>query len=363
MNKARLGLLLLGFGILCSCQKAEEINTREAILNLPSTPYTYLSDSSNNNIPTLGRVMFYDSRLSVNNSISCGSCHKQALAFADNVPLSQGFEGRLTFRNSMPIQNLVNAFGFSPSDDIGGIPKVSTDTLSLFWDGREKLLKAMVLRPITNHVEMGIADLDELAKKLSGISDYQNLFTKAYGNSEVTQSKIADALSQFLQSIITRPGDAPLTALEQTGHELFFGKYNCNSCHQTQVLNGYQLGGGGGFINIGLDKNYRDVGLADVTGQASDVGKFKIPTLHNVALTAPYMHDGRFKTLDAVLNHYSEGIQNHPNLDFRLKNFNNQPRQMNISYHDKQAIIAFLNTLTDYSMITDPKFSNPFSVK
>ncbi len=362
MNKAKLALLLLGFCILFSCQKAAELNTREVVLTLPSTLYTYLSDSSNNNIPTLGRVLFYDSRLSVNNSISCSSCHKQALAFADNVPFSQGFEGKLTFRNSMPIQNLVTSITFFPSNTIG-FPQGPTDTLSLFWDGREKLLKAMVLRPIANHVEMGITDLDALAKKLSGIPDYQDLFTKAYGNPDVTQIKLADALSQFLQSIVARSADFPLTALEQTGHELFFGKYNCNSCHQTQALNGYKMGGGGGFLNIGLDQTYRDIGLADVTGIPSDVGKFKIPTLHNVALTAPYMHDGRFKTLDDVLNHYSEGIQDHPNLDFRLRDVNNQPRKMNISYHDKQAIIAFLNTLTDYKMITDPKFSNPFRVK
>lgn len=370
MNKGKLDLFAFCFCILCSCQKAEEINSI-AVLDLPSTPYTYVSESLNNNIPTLGRVLFYDSRLSVNNSISCSSCHKQALAFADNVPLSQGFEGKLTFRNSMPIQNLTSAFEIFPPLDSTSVPFVPTDTLSLFWDGREKMLKAMVLRPITNHVEMGITDLDALATKLSAIPDYQDLFTKAYGNPEVTQFKIADALSQFLQSIIARSGDSPLNALQQAGHDLFFGKYDCNSCHQTQALNGYQLGGSTdpadrdsrGFINIGLDKTYKDIGFADVSGKASDIGKFKIPTLHNVALTAPYMHDGRFKTIDDVLNHYSEGIQDHPNLDSRLRDINNQPRQMNISYHDKQAIIAFLNTLTDYKMITDPKFSNPFRAK
>src|SRR5882762_3525426 len=197
MDKVKLDLFAFGFCILCSCQKAEEINTI-AVLDLPSTPYTYVSESLNNNIPTLGRVLFYDSRLSVNNSISCSSCHKQALAFADNVPLSPGFEGKLTFRNSMPIQNLATAFEVFQTGDFGVVSPVLTDTLSLFWDGREKLLKAMVLRPITNHVEMGITDLDALAKKLSAIPDYQDLFTKAYGDPGVTQLKIADALSQFL---------------------------------------------------------------------------------------------------------------------------------------------------------------------
>lgn len=393
MKKAPLIILAIGIsavallaGILSSCQKNEDVTGRTAVLDLPSTPYDYsLPDSTNNNIPTLGRVLFYDARLSVNNSISCSSCHKQALAFADNVSFSQGFEGKATFRNSMPIQNLVNAFpqiGGPTIDLLPGLPGPPPSApLSLFWDGREKLLKAMVLRPITNHVEMGIDDLGALADKLASIPDYQILFTKAFGDPTVNQTRIADALSGFLSSIVANntkfdragftfgvnPQGSVLTALEQAGRDLFFGKYDCNSCHQTQMLNGYQQGGGDdstrGFINIGLDKNYRDIGFADVSGRPSDIGKFKIPTLRNVALTAPYMHDGRFKTLDEVLNHYSEGIQDHPNLDLRLRTAQGAPRQMNISYHDKQAIIAFLNTLTDYKMITDPRFSNPFRVK
>jgi cytochrome c peroxidase len=130
------------------------------------------------------------------------------------------------------------------------------------------------------------------------------------------------------------------------------------------VLNGYQRGGGTtpGFINIGLDLNYADNGVGALNGNAADNGKFKIPNLRNVALTAPYMHDGRFATLDAVLEHYSHNIMNHPNLDSRLKD-GNQAKQMNISDNDKTAIIAFLNTLTDYTMITDPKFSSPFITK
>jgi len=375
MVKALISIFLVSLGLLWSCQNTEILKLGESILTLPATPYSYDTTGTNNNVPTLGRVMFYDTRLSVNNSVSCATCHKQARAFADNVAFSSGFEGKPTVRNSMPIQNLGSIPTVFPNDDIGVNQGPSTgvigtlDTLSLFWDGREKLLKAMVLRPITNHVEMGISDLNALAVKLSLIPDYQNLFTKAYGSSEVTEMKIADALSQFLLNIksdktkfdLYRQNAASFSAQEVTGLNLFEDKYNCNSCHQVDELNGYQLGGG--FVNIGLDKVYQDVGHADVTGLPTDVGKFKIPTLRNVALTAPYMHDGRFNTLDEVVDHYSSGIQDSPNLDFRLLDADGHPVKMNISDADKQAIIAFLNTLTDYSMITDPRFSNPFVPK
>jgi len=142
---------------------------------------------------------------------------------------------------------------------------------------------------------------------------------------------------------------------------MFFGKYNCNTCHQVTIPNGYQLGGGGGFVDTGLDQSPVDKGRFDVTGKLSDVGKFKIPTLRNVALTGPYMHDGRFTTLEEVLNHYSTGILSSKNLDPRLQE-NGVPKQLLITDEDKQALIAFMNTLTDYRMITDPKLSSPFKI-
>lgn len=381
-SKIAIGFCVVIFSVIFwSCQKTEETKSGEAILQLPAIPYVYDSVNGNNDIPTLGRVLFYDTRMSINNSVSCATCHQQARAFADNVSFSTGFEGKLTFRNSMPIQNLVLTGsptfilfgpGSAQSDSaIASMPiQFSSDTLSLFWDGRVKLLKAMVLRPITNHVEMGITDLDALALKLSKIPDYQNLFSKAYGTAEVTELKIAGALSAFLQNIKSdnspfdkiRLGGGTLPPAEEAGHQLFVQKYNCNSCHQVDAaLNGYQLGGS--FVNIGLDEKYADIGFADVTGNPADVGKFKIPTLRNVALTAPYMHDGRYSTLDEVLEHYSTGIVNHPNLDFRLKVSGNRALQMNITDDDKKSLIVFLNTLTDYNMITDPRFSNPFVSK
>jgi cytochrome c peroxidase len=143
---------------------------------------------------------------------------------------------------------------------------------------------------------------------------------------------------------------------------LFFTKYDCSSCHLSVTIPaGYGVFGmTSNFMNIGLDENYFDKGLGALTGNPNDDGKFKIPSLRNIALTAPYMHDGRFSTLSEVLDHYSHGIASSANLDERLKGSNNQPIQMNISEQEKAAVIAFLETLTDYSMIQDVRFSSPF---
>jgi cytochrome c peroxidase len=300
--------------------------------------------SENDNVPTLGRVLFYDRQLSVNNSVSCSSCHKQNLAFADNVAFSTGFENRLTARNSMPIQNLGSFFGEA-----------------LFWDGREQMLTSMVLRPVVNHVEMGITDLDALAAKLSNVPYYRDLFLNAYGSETVTREKIADALANFLtqiRSTNTRLDMGQLNALEISGQQLFTSKYDCNSCHQVESPHGYIMAGT--FANIGLDPVYTDDGLQRVSNSSTDAGKFKIPSLRNVALTAPYMHDGRFNTLEEVIDHYSTGITAHPNLDPRLRQPDGAPVAFNISESEKKAIVAFLNSLTDYTMISDPKLSNPF---
>ncbi len=329
-------------------------------LNLPATSYTYNSPTGqSDDVVSLGRVLFYDTHLSANNSISCGSCHKQSLAFSDNTPVSKGFQGVMGTRNTPPIQDIGTMNTFSPP--------------SLFWDGRQKFLINMVLKPIANHVEMGMSDPNALVSNVQAMPYYSALFTKAYGSSTIDVNGIARAISAFAGSIMSTNtkfdqvscGQGTFTALEAQGRDLFFNKFNCNGCHQTQtVVGGYQQGGGSvtdpGFINIGLDLNYTDNGRALITGNSDDNGKFKIPNLRNVTLTAPYMHDGRFATLDAVLEHYSHGIANHPNLDSRLKGTNGLAVQMNISDQEKTAIIAFLGTLTDNTVVTDPKFSNPF---
>ncbi len=380
--KFKTCFLSLIAAVLVSACSPDTPSLKEAHLDLPETPYAY-GQTDNNHVPTLGRVLFYDKQLSVNNSVSCSSCHKQNLAFADNVAFSRGFENRLTLRNSMPIQNLGAGLGFFPSgigSPVNTIPLPdsfmpeqepgSSLFLSeiLFWDGRETSLQSMVLKPIGNHVEMGIRDIDGLNKKLSSIPYYKDLFLNAYGTEHITSDRIANALSSFLRSITSTStkfdksmsGQAQLTALEGRGKDLFLTTYDCNACHQIQNPHGYVMAGV--FSNIGLDAEDRDKGLQQVTNRNEDAGKFKIPSLRNVALTAPYMHDGRFNTLDEVLDHYSNGIADNPNLDARLKQ-DDAPIRMEIPQQDKQAIIAFLKTLTDYEMIADKRFSNPFKAR
>ncbi|MEO8149724.1 MAG: cytochrome c peroxidase [Bacteroidia bacterium] len=338
-----------------SCSDKQSGSPTTLTLDLPAQPYNY--GVSNNDAATLGRVLFYDKHLSVNNSIACASCHKQAIAFSDNVRFSSGFENRVTSRNSLPIQNVAFA-------------------QELFWDGRQKFLAPMVLKPIVNHVEMGMADVDAVVKKVQTLPAYKDLFFKAYNSYDIDGLKISDALKTFTSSIRSNntrfdkflANMTSFTAQEMEGRELFFSKYNCASCHVPQVAAGPGYGGVGssrsiGMANIGLDKNYADNGLGLITGDPNDNGKFRIPILRNVALTAPYMHDGRFTTLDDVLEHYSHGIAKHKNLDQRLRDTDNQPKKFNISDQEKTALIAFLNTLTDYTVVTDPKFSNPFKVK
>lgn len=347
-----------------SCQKnptSAITDPGREVLEMPAEPYAYFDGSGNtveDKKAALGRVLFYDKHLSINNSVSCASCHKQAFAFADNVAFSRGFENRLTSRNSMPLENLPGQFSFG-----GG------GTVSLFWDGRSGSLEDLITRPIGNHVEMGISDLSTLPGKLSELSYYTALFRNAYGDESVTLDRISESMSLFLSAIRAdnskfdqmqmNTGQNTLSAKEQYGMVLFDSKYNCRNCHQ---LTGsvYMTGFGNDFINIGLDPVATDKGRSAITGSAADNGKFRVPNLHNVAITAPYMHDGRFKTLEEVIDHYSHGINSVDNLDDRLKGEDGKAIKMNISADEKAALIAFLGTLTDNSMTTDPRFSNPF---
>ncbi len=362
MKKLVLILLVTTTAVVYSCKKETSVTkSGEVYLDLPSATAKYYDDNTGNlnEQATLGRVLFYERRLSLNNSVSCASCHKQQFAFSDNVAFSRGFENRLTGRNSMPIQNL----GMS-----GFFPGSSQATGSFFWDGRETNLKDLIARPMTNHVEMGIDDLSKIPAKLATMPYYQELFTKAFGSADITMDRIAEAMVTFMTAISsvhtkldkTQIGGMQFSALEQEGLRLFNEKYDCQSCHQLSPM-GYNSSA---FMNIGLDYPNTDLGVGEVTKSPQNNGKFKIPNLRNVAITAPYMHDGRFATLEEVLDHYSHGIKDDPNLDPRLRTLGTgEPIKMNISPQEKQALIAFLNTLTDYGMVTDQKFSDPFKTK
>jgi cytochrome c peroxidase len=357
-----------------SCKKNEDLTNPEVgsggteYLEMPAEPYKYsngFSGTTNHDQKAaLGRVLFYDKHLSINNSVSCASCHKQAFAFADNVAQSRGFENRLTSRNSMPLENLPSTGGFG-----GGA------SFNLFWDGRSSSLNDLILRPVGNHVEMGISDLESLTAKLSELDYYDKLFLDAYGDETVTLSRISESMSLFLEAIRAdnskldkqQRGEKVMNAQELYGMTLFDSKYNCRSCHTLSPVSVYYGGAGtSNFLNIGLDPNVgaaTDKGRGVISGDPADNGKFRVPNLHNVALTAPYMHDGRYETLEDVIDHYSHNIQNTSNLDSRLRGPDGQPLHMNIDEQDKKALIAFLNTLTDAEMIVDPRFSNPFKIK
>ena len=369
MNNFHFALIcFLIISVVISCTKDKVVIITEYKPNLPETPYNYSainlpgsftsspmnffnSISSSNPITdagaTLGRVLFYDRQLSRNDKVSCASCHQQQFAFSDNVKFSKGLYNELSARNSMAIINTRFSFRF-------------------FWDMRSVTLENQVVEPIKNHVEMDMT-LDELLPKVQAVSYYPSLFEKAFGTTEITTQRISYALSQFLHSMVSYQSKydqgvdinfANYSQLELDGKDLFFsGVVNCNHCHFTVNFFGNQPA-----VN-GLDATYSDNGIGTLSGDAADFGKFKIPTLRNIEVTAPYMHDGRFATLEEVIEHYNSGIQAHPNLDDRLTvegQIGGTPKQYNMSTYQKQSLVAFLKTLTDHSFLEDIKFSDPF---
>ncbi|WP_298781827.1 cytochrome c peroxidase [uncultured Polaribacter sp.] len=341
-------------------------------LNLPSTNFNYANidlpnffldnelrnedNTPNNNAitddgATLGRVLFYDTNLSANNTVSCASCHIQANGFSDPNQFSIGFDGELTDRNSM---GLANARFYENG--------------RFFWDERAETLEEQTLIPVQDLVEMGLT-LSELETKLAQEDYYAALFTNAFGDENITSERVALAISQFIRSMVSYQSkfdeglsqvndiddDFPnFTASENNGKDLFMSnRTRCFDCHATNVFVGDNA------RNNGLDATITDLGVGGITGNNNDLGEFKVPSLRNIALTAPYMHDGRFETLEEVIEHYNSGVQNNQNLDNRLTQGNNV-RRLNLSNAEKQSLIDFLNTLTDEEFINDEKYANPF---
>ncbi len=312
---------------------------------------TRREDNTPNNNPitdagaTLGRVLFYDPRLSRNYTISCSSCHLQENAFSDPATLSVGFEGGLTGRNSM---GLTNAKFYDPGH--------------FFWDERADTLEEQILLPIQDEVEMGM-DLDTLIERLSEYEYYAELFEDAFGDSVITPDRISRAVSQFARSMVSYQSKfdvgessdfSNFTAQELRGRQLFnSNRANCNNCHEGNNFVGDEA------ENNGLEFPFIDLGVGGVNGNQRDEGKFKMSSLRNIEVTGPYMHDGRFETLEEVIDHYSNGIVANPNLGNELEN-NNQPIRPNFSETEKADLIAFLHTLTDQTFLTDPKYAAPF---
>jgi cytochrome c peroxidase len=310
---------------------------------------------------TLGRVLFYDTKLSRNETVSCASCHKQGIAFSDDKALSIGFNGETTKRNSQALAAVAN---FESSYD--ETTSAADQPVLFFWDERAHSIAEQSELTLQDPVEMGM-DLNDLATRLQGVDYYPILFQKAYNSSVVTPERITDALQEFCNTFVSVnsrfdrqmdrmkvQGEQPTwSQLEEFGAAIY--RDNCGNCHSQDMTTPMKA-----VANNGLDLDYADKGVGGHTGRANEYGIFKVPFLRNIALTAPYMHDGRFATLEEVIDHYSEGIQAHPNLSPELRSSDGSPRRMNFTSHQKAALIAFLETVTDEQLINDPKFSDPF---
>ncbi|MFN3201405.1 MAG: cytochrome-c peroxidase [Bradymonadia bacterium] len=306
---------------------------------------------------TLGRVLFYDKHLSFNGTVSCASCHKAELGFSDDRVLSEGFEGGDTGRHSMGLANA----------------RFYRDGM-FFWDQRAATLEEQVLEPFQDPVEMGMT-LEGLLERVRLGDYYPPLFESAFGDDEITAERISKALAQFIRSMVSatspyddgraqvasRGDDFPNFTFEENRGKFLFvnppplGGLGCFFCHQGEAFIAFEA------TNNGLDAtNKIDKGYGEVTGEETDMGKFKVPSLRNVGLRAPYMHDGRFATLEEVIDHYSDGLQPNPNLGPPFGVRNGRATRLNLSNDEKSALVAFLHTLTDLDMVNDPKFSDPF---
>lgn len=291
----------------------------------------------------LGRYLFYDGILSENRTMSCGACHRQANAFSDPRQFSFGVRGDLGIKQSMSLVNL----GWSNF---------------FFWDGRAKSLEAQAHDPITNPIEMA-SNWKLVLSRLQSHAEYPARFYKAFGTTTIDSSLVLKALSQFERSIVSFNsrfdkyffgGDASVfTKEEERGMDLFFSEgASCNHCHSDVLLTDNF------FRNNGLDLK-PDSGMARNTHLVKDIGKIKVPTLRNIALTAPYMHDGRFKTLDEVVDFYLDKVHaQSPNLDEHMNMLTNR---VYFPESDRKAIVAFLKTFTDSSLIHNKAYSDPFS--
>jgi cytochrome c peroxidase len=320
------------------------------ITNQDNTPATNVVTDPG---ATLGRVLFYDKRLSTNQTVSCSTCHVPDHGFSDPNRFSTGFNGTKGTRHAM---GLSNARYYQRKH--------------FFWDERAATLEDQVLQPIQNPIEMGMT-LPALLPRLAAEPFYTNLFANAFGTPDVTSDRVSRALAQFVRSIISTKskydqglasGFANFTAQEKLGRQIFLGQVGnatCAACHGTD-----NFVPGPVANNNGLEFPYVDTGIGGITGLARDMGLFKVPSLRNIELTAPYMHDGRFATLEEVVEFYNSGVVDNPNLSPPLRNPPGQPPgalRLNLTTAQKAALVAFLKTLTDTSVTTDPRFLDPFN--
>ncbi|MCT4665867.1 MAG: cytochrome-c peroxidase [Flavobacteriales bacterium] len=361
MQKTIFSLLFSISFLLISCEKDSEpiknSNDKTSyILQLGHIPAPKLPEDNplTKEGVALGRKLFYEKALSLDNSISCASCHTQAFAFSDTNKFSIGVGGLKGKRQAMAIVNLA----WNDND--------------FFWDGRAHLLRDQALMPIEDPLEMQ-ETLERVIQKLKDKPEYLKDFKKAFDSEDITEEKISLALEQFMFTLVSYQSkydqvqnkQAQFTPSEERGRKLFFNPIDhdkpnesgafCVKCHGGPNFTNNQ------YMNNGLDdiSQMTDVGRFKVTDNQFDFGSFRVPTLRNIAVTEPYMHDGRFQTLEEVIDHYDHGVQKSPSLDLGLL-FVQNSGGLKLSVQQKKDLIAFLNTLTDTQFLKDKKFSDPF---
>lgn len=301
----------------------------------------------------LGRMLFYEKLLSKDGSQSCADCHRQPDAFSDTLQFSIGVEKMNGKRQAMPVMNL------------------AWHKNGMFWDGRAPLVRDQALKPIQDPLEMN-ETLANVVSKLSAEKKYTDQFIRAFGDAAVTEERIGKAIEQFEFTMISnnskydkwKRGETTLTESEERGRVLFFSEYDpfgtekgaeCFHCHAGFNFTNDE------YMNNGLDGDVdqKDEGRMKVTNDQTDKAKFKTPSLRNIARTAPFMHDGRFKTLEEVIGHYDTGVKNSGTVDFLLQ-YNLQPGGLALTTQDKSDLVAFLKTLTDTDFLTNSAFTSPF---
>jgi len=301
----------------------------------PAPAYNFSTNPLTKDGFILGRKLFYDTKLSRDNTISCGSCHQQFAAFSHlDHALSHGIDGQFGTRNAPGLFNLAWQTNF-------------------MWDGGINHIEVQPLAPITNPVEMD-ENMASVINKLQSDANYRELFRNAFGDETVTGQRIFKAITQFQGMMVSynskydrySRSETSLSSSELNGLNLF--QLKCASCHTPPLFTNLD------YKNNGLDSVFTDAGRGRITQLASDTGKFKVPSLRNVNLTRPYMHDGRFETLEQVLEHYASGVKNSSTLSPEVAG------GIPLTTQEKQDIIAFLKTLSDTRFTTDKRFADPF---
>ena len=284
----------------------------------------------------LGRKLFYDGRLSKDGNFSCASCHQQFAAFATyDHDFSHGFHDQFTTRNAPALQNLA------------WVPLYH-------WDGGVNHIELQALSPMTAPNEMA-ENIDSVLKKLRADAEYKRMFKKAFGKDEINSQKMLKAIAQFVGTLVSanskydkvKRGEDTFNPSEQHGYEIF--KMKCEHCHKEPLFTDNSFRNNG----LTLNKYLKDYGRMKITGDPADSLKFRVPSLRNVSVTQPFMHDGRFYSLSEVVEHYRNGIQQSPTLDSSLR------KGMEFTKLEKYDLILFLGTLKDTSFLKDKRFSQP----